>query len=672
MKAVRETNVFDYIFLGMGASNSLILLNLYNNGMLKDKSISIIDQSIQFTNNKTYCFWSTEKHIKELGIESLISHLWDTIQIGSITEQNIKPKKYYYIKGESLTTQTEKIISILDSTFYQTEYTNSPIVNNEHYEIQINEDSILGKFVFDSRTPKIEQIDSFNSLLFQSFYGWKIKTDKTVFDSKTMTLMDFDVPQDNSTQFVYTLPFNQNEALVELTRFGKKVITKESANEILTTYLKKIDSSFHIVEEEQGIIPMYSGKIINPVIGDKWIDTGSRANLLKCSTGYGFLNMARDAQLQIDLIKKNQVDKRNYKKLRFQFYDRLLLKILETKPLKGKLIFETLFKKVPMKTVLDFLDEKSSLKDELILFSHLPIRLFLKTAIKDFAARIHLVPKVLIPFIISILFVSLNSFNQEEITYAILGISFFTIGLAHGALDHLTQSQIHSPKSILIFVTKYLSKAFIFFFIWHFSADIALIMFILVSVWHFGQADFKEWKLKANYLSGVWGGVVLSLILFFHINEMNIILNQIPDLIYISSLKNSFISYDTIITSSSIAIGILIAYIKKSFKLLITIAYLIICSQLSLLVTFGIYFTLQHSINGWAQLKSGLNLESKSLIIKSLPFTIGGAFSIISIWVFAEANQWGFFFILLSCLSVPHIFEMNKFYRLENHTPTVE
>jgi lycopene beta-cyclase len=60
-------------------------------------------------------------------------------------------------------------------------------------------------------------------------------------------------------------------------------------------------------------------------------------------------------------------------------YDQLLLRILWRQPHRGKAIFERLFNTQPVPLVLRFMDEETTLWEEVLIFSRLPIRLFLRT-----------------------------------------------------------------------------------------------------------------------------------------------------------------------------------------------------------------------------------------------------------------------------------------------------
>jgi Brp/Blh family beta-carotene 15,15'-monooxygenase len=195
---------------------------------------------------------------------------------------------------------------------------------------------------------------------------------------------------------------------------------------------------------------------------------------------------------------------------------------------------------------------------------------------------------------------------------------------------------------------------------------VALALFLLYSAWHFGQADFKEWNLKQGWLSFLWGIILLTVILFFHVEELSAILKQIPNLTAVHLLSEISPKALMLVQVLTISAGVILAFFNKSKHLLITLGYLLLASQLSLLMAFGIYFVLQHSLNGWKHLSVGLDKESSVMWKNALPFTIGGIGILIYFLLFAGENYIGIFFILLSCLSLPHVFSMHQFYKLSS------
>ncbi len=653
---------FDFIFIGLGAANCLLLLRLHDNGLLTGKTIAIVEPDSKSANDRTFCFWATEDDVTNLHVKPLVSNSWDFVEIGGIAKQQINPLRYFHVKGIDIYNQTKSILSVNNVTFFNTLFKENPEVKSTYYEVRLANETLYGYKVFDSRPPIFLPPKKNQSHLYQSFYGLKIKLATKTFDTSVMVMMDFNVPQNNFTQFVYVLPFSEDTALIELTRFGTEKLTQQEATPILNEYIDRLGVSFDILEEERGVIPMSSSALKSEDFGTNWINMGARANMIKCSTGYAFHAMAEDAITQMEAIKNNVFPKRKMKGQRFAFYDRLLLKILDESPEYGKVIFETLFKKVPIVKVLRFLGEKTSLSEEIIIFSKLPKRIFITSAAKDILQQFYTLPVLALPFLFTIITLFLTLVNLQYISWGILGLGFLSVGLSHGALDHLTAKPIINKKQLLGFIIRYLFKAIVLGLVWLFYPDLALLLFIAYSAWHFGQADFKEWQLKQGWQSLCWGTIALMIILFSHFEELNLILLQIPNLEFVNTLKNLS---DNIIWALNILFivgGILLAVINKSKHILFTLTYLLLCSMLPLLLSFGIYFVGQHSLHGWRHLSLGLNESSSRLWLKSLPFSIGGALVILYFLLLSSSNYVGIFFIILSCLSIPHVFSMHHFY----------
>ena len=108
---------------------------------------------------------------------------------------------------------------------------------------------------------------------------------------------------------------------------------------------------------------------------------------------------------------------------------------------------------------------------------------------------------------------------------------------------------------------------------------------------------------------------------------------------------------------------------RQPFKLCWPMKYKL--KALNMLSAFSLYFIGQHSLNGWRHLKNGLQTNSKTLYLKSLPFNLGAiGILVISYWLnenyFDLKNNFEMatiFFVFLSCISFPHIIWMHKFYK---------
>ncbi len=656
------SNKFDFLFVGLGASNCLLILRLHENGILNDKTFAVIEPNSKSINDKTFCFWATEEELLRLKLNTLVSKSWDCLEIGGIAKQVINPLRYYYVKSIDLYNITKDVLNDYQFRLYGSQLTENPKITKNTFEINLKSEIIFADKVFDSRPPNYLLPKKHQSHLFQSFYGWKIKTPNQFFDIDSIMMMDFRIEQNNATQFIYMLPFDRDYALVEVTRFGNSIMEEAEANTIFDNYVNKLGITFEIIETERGVLPMTSSQMQIENFGENWIYMGVKANLLKATTGYAFHAMAEDALALAGNIKNNYFFNRKIKKERFRFYDRLLLKILNDQPEYGKPIFETLFQKVPIVKVLSFMGEKTNLFQEFSIFFRLPKRVFILTAIKDIYQQTKTLPILILPFFFTILFLILNYLKSESISWLLLGIGFFTVGLSHGALDHITQKANINAKEYTYFIVNYLIKSALIGSVWLVFPSLALIIFILYSAWHFGQADYQEWKLKYGLQSFLWGLISLLIILLFHFDELNLFLLQIPNLQALNTINHISHNQLFMYQIGIVILGFILALLNKSKLMALTLMYLMLSSMLPLLLSFGIYFVGQHSMHGWKHLKCGLNETLPSLLIKALPFTLGGIIVILFFMLYFSVNYIGVFFIVLSCLSMPHVLSMNYFY----------
>ena len=658
-------HIVDYVFIGLGAANSLIIRQMHAQDMLYNASFVIIDPDEKLLNDKTFCFWAKKKEIEELGIASLINHSWELLGINADAPRAVSPYSYHHISSITLYDELRSILSTCNVQFIRERaetVSNNPA--NSILTITTKSHTITSKYVFDSRPPRWNPPQSHQTFLLQSFFGWRITTEEPQFDIETFTMMDFSVDQSNATQFVYVLPFSPTHALIELTRFGSSPIDHTYAQEQLTRYCQQKQLGLYVIEhEEQGIIPMSTCTLQEESISQTFYRTGSGAGKVKPSTGYAFKEMARDAIHIVDSIHSQHFKQRVILRSgKFSFYDRLLLKILESHPHRGKEIFERLFQYVDRKIVLQFLEEKTSLLEDISIFMALPKILFMKYAVKDIFSGIARHAFGFLPLIVSLFFLLSKQYELEWINWSVLAIGMILIGIPHGAMDHVLSIGERSIQSLALFILGYVAKGMIMLAIWIMSPLIGLIIFLLYSMWHFGQAEYEQENIHNPWLLFLRGFAVLSFILATHIPETNVIINalSIPSIPDTAGFLTS-----SLLSESSIVLLILTVFIQQRKSTILSTASLLMGIFLPLLQAFGVYFVFHHSFLGWNHLKKGLNKTHLELLELSAPFSLG-AFAILSLFFFSgNLAIHGFaplFFVILSCLSFPHVLEMHSFY----------
>jgi lycopene beta-cyclase len=254
--------------------------------------------------------------------------------------------------------------------------------------IQLKEKSISGDYVFNSIIFKKPELISGEYWLLQHFKGWIIETDENAFDPATATIMDFRLSQKEGTAFCYLLPFSERKALVEFTVFSASKFTDEKYNQGLKDYINGTlgIKNYRIIEEETGSIPMTNHKFSSSQGGI--IHMGTAGGQTKGSSGYTFQFIQKHCSSIVDALIHGKSPDVNGSSSRFHFYDSVLLNILHNNSLPGNEIFTDLFKKNTPSQVLRFLDNESSLADELKNISSLPTFPFLKAALLQMRARV--------------------------------------------------------------------------------------------------------------------------------------------------------------------------------------------------------------------------------------------------------------------------------------------
>jgi len=362
-------------------------MRLLHSGKFSDKKILLIDKNAKNTNDRTWCFWEDGAGF----FENIVYKKWDTVSFFGddfTKDLQIAPYQYKMIRGADFYnycfTEIKKHsnVEIVQASVQSWQYENDDIVfiiDDNRYTLRNEKTEIFNSFY----TPDEPHSDKTITLL-QHFKGWLIETAKPSFTPDRATLMDFRVHQQHGTTFAYVLPFSETKALVEYTLFTKQLLAKEKYDIELGNYMRTIleVSDYTILDEEFGVIPMTNKRFS---FNGKGRQIGTAGGQTKASTGYTFQFIQKQsAQIAASLLQNIALDSLSFSSpARFRFYDNTLLDILYNNTLPGKKIFSQLFKKNNPQSILRFLDNESSLPEELKIISSLPAWPFLKAAMRQ-------------------------------------------------------------------------------------------------------------------------------------------------------------------------------------------------------------------------------------------------------------------------------------------------
>jgi lycopene beta-cyclase len=348
---------FDYIIIGGGCAGLSLAYELQINNQLKEKTLAIIETRDEYKRDKTWSFWKVFDH----SFEDCVIKSWNNFSINTsegFRELINKPFPYQ---------------SIDSGKFYKKINSKLSLNPNVSFFKSLDEISSKNSLIFNSVFK--DKLDK--TKLWQHFQGIEIETPKDIFDDEIVNLMDFNCDQKNDVHFFYTLPFKKNRALIETTWLSN--LEDESLMNYdlqLENYIKNNlgIKNFKINFLEKGAIPLFHPNYKND---DKIINIGSAGGMTRLSTGYTFLNIQEHSKHIVENIDK--IEKiRNYNIGRkYQFLDKIFLKVLKNNPEKMPKIFFNMFK-TSSNNVISFLSNKSNIFQDISVILKMPKFIFLK------------------------------------------------------------------------------------------------------------------------------------------------------------------------------------------------------------------------------------------------------------------------------------------------------
>ncbi|WP_339835147.1 lycopene cyclase family protein [uncultured Flavobacterium sp.] len=368
---------YNYIFTGTGLAALMTVYEMILSKKLEDKSILLIDSDAKKTNDRTWCFWDDSNSFEEI-----ISKEWKNTLFANENFQkklNIEPYHYKMILGLDLYNFVFGEISKNKNIHFLQEKVVDFSDLGDHCLVKTKQNAFTCKKVFNSIfNPTLVTSQKKHPLLQQHFIGWFIKSKEPVFDKNAATFMDFSVNQKGNTRFMYVLPTSKNQALIEYTLFSKDLLSKKEYEDEIELYIKKLGiTEYEIIEKEQGNIPMTSYPFWENN-SKNIINIGSAGGWTKASTGFTFKNVTKKSKQLVSFLNADSDFTKFHKKDKFWFYDLLFIDVLFKDNSIGAKLFSGLFKDQNSGLILRFLDEETSLFEDLKVILKCPKVPFMK------------------------------------------------------------------------------------------------------------------------------------------------------------------------------------------------------------------------------------------------------------------------------------------------------
>ncbi|MBM3441769.1 MAG: lycopene cyclase [Bacteroidetes bacterium] len=385
---IRSPHTYDAIIAGMGCAGLSLAVHLVRSAWAKDKRILLVDRERKDRNDRTWCFW-------EAGagpFEDIVHRRWEKAWFhapGYSGLKELRPYAYKMIRGIDYYRACMDVLeghSSVEMRYGQIEQVSSTA---DAASVRIDGTDHHAVFAFNSILFEPPVIGRHELQLLQHFKGWVIETAADAFDTSEATLMDFRPAQQHGTTFVYVMPLTPRRALVEYTLFTPSLLAPGDYDKGLTEYIHSQlgITAYTVAEEEFGVIPMTNHRF--PSRKGRVLYIGTAGGQTKPSSGYTFRFIQKHSAHIVDsLLRKGHPFERGGWKSRYDWYDSVLLHILQHRKLEGGFVFRELFRNNPPRRILKFLDDETTLPEEIRLLNSLPQWPFMKAGMWEMIQRL--------------------------------------------------------------------------------------------------------------------------------------------------------------------------------------------------------------------------------------------------------------------------------------------
>jgi lycopene beta-cyclase len=373
---------FDYIICGAGAAGLSLAVRLANT----DKEVLLLDSDAKDKNDRTFSFWKQESGF----FDNIIAKTWPNLKFLSddvIINLDIGDYSYNMIRGLDFYEHCMKIINDAPNLHFKQERVEKIIEDHSSVSVYSQSSQYQAEFAFKSYFD--QNIDfSKTHFVIQHFLGYEVKCPENTFDETSAIFMDFSIPQGDETRFMYVLPSNDQQALIELAIFSNDIPEDSFYEGIINKYIDENlgIKQYDIESVEKGSIPMTDYKFPFDKTS-RIIPIGTAAGVVKPSSGYAFQRIQEHSDAIINCIGNNEHPSKaqGIFKARFKKYDSIFLNAILTGKTTGKKVFTHMFKKTNAELMFRFLDERTKFHEDITVFNGPPMIPFIRAFLQEMA-----------------------------------------------------------------------------------------------------------------------------------------------------------------------------------------------------------------------------------------------------------------------------------------------
>lgn len=299
--------------------------------------------------------------------------------------------------------------------------------------------------------------------------------------------------------------------------------------------------------------------------------------------------------------------------------------------------------------------------------------------------------QILALLLVGVAFLFPSLMSQGHYLLALVLILFG--GIPHGATDYVIFRHLSRPegktRKLLHFLMQYILVMGAYALLWWLSPLVGLFIFLLISVFHFGQSNWNYLKfrsaLERQFTYYLWGALVLCFPIIWHFDEALPIIEAIagpigpsPDgqlqtWLCLGLLGANFAWMSFLYATRQLSMP------QGRDEVINLLVLVFAYTQLPLLLGFALYFVAWHSLssildqirfyNQHARKPYGWKAYLRDVWPFSLPAigSVGGWLT----WQYSVQAQidWAGLFIFISVVTLPHMLLIDRLYAQEEKAP---
>ncbi len=340
----------ELIILGGGCAGLSLAARLVH--QKPDIALTVVEPRARYEEDRTWCGWRIAPHFFS---DCVVSH-WDKWRIASSQKSLLLHSSTYpYEMVRASLVYAKACASIqagASSELLMGVSAEAVVETADAVQVQLSDGTIIrSPWVIDTR-PQMRTLQA--PWLWQNFVGYVVQCEPAAeLEEDTPVLMDFHPPGESVAQFMYTIPFGQNQFLFECTRFSnERGEEKDLESALLHSLHQRLGSRWQLMRREAGSLPMAPPLRAQQ---QRVIPAGTRGGNMRISTGYAFHRIQRWADTCADSILQSGKPVSPAANRLLDAMDEMFLRVLQQPSTSAADLFTDLFASCPTDRLIRFL-----------------------------------------------------------------------------------------------------------------------------------------------------------------------------------------------------------------------------------------------------------------------------------------------------------------------------